>query len=50
MDKIFEGDQRLETLLQALKEEIYERGEGIPVPAIVGVLELLKLEIIEEQK
>jgi len=47
-NKLHEGDQRLETLLQTLKNEIYERGEGIPVPAIIGVIELLKLEIVKE--
>ena len=49
-ESLYEGDQRMETLLQALKKEIYERCAGIPIPSIVGVLEILKLEILDEQK
>lgn len=47
---LFYGDQRLETLYQALKTIIYERGEGLPVPAIVGCIELVKLDVIGEQE
>jgi hypothetical protein len=48
--KLYEGDERLETLLQALKKEIYERANGVPIPTIIGLLEVLKFVIIEEQK
>ncbi len=48
--KLFEGDMRLENLLQALKSEVYKRCEGLPVPAIIGVIEILKLTIIREQE
>lgn len=48
---IFGGaDLRCEELRKAVKELIYERGSGIPVPSIIGVLEIIKLEIYEEQK
>jgi hypothetical protein len=47
--KLFEGDMRLENLLQALKTRIYEQGDGIPVPSILGVLRILEHEIIKEQ-
>lgn len=45
---IFEGDMRYETLLQALCDTVYERGKGLPVPGIIGVLEILKIKIMEE--
>ena len=48
--KLFQGDMRCETLFQALKDVIYERGDSLPVPSIVGVIELVKLEIIQEQE
>lgn len=49
VESLHGGDERMESLLQALKAEIYERSEGVPVPSIIGVLEILKLEIIKEQ-
>jgi hypothetical protein len=48
--KLHEGDPRCEALLQALKKEIYARCQGMPVPSIIGTLEILKLDILEEQK
>lgn len=47
---LFNGDMRLETLYCKLREEIYERcsGTDIPVLAVVGVLEKIKLDIIKE--
>ena len=47
---LYAGDERLETLLQALRVEIYDRCEGVPIPSIIGVLEILKKEIIEESE
>jgi hypothetical protein len=49
IENLYEGDERMESLLQALKAEIYDRTEGVPIPSIIGVLEILKLEIIKEQ-
>jgi len=48
--KLHQGEERCETLLQALKEVVYERGVGLPMPLIIGTIELLKLDIYEEQK
>ena len=50
VEKLFEGDERMETLLQSVKEEIYKRGVGIPIPSIIGVLEIIKMEILKEQE
>jgi hypothetical protein len=43
------ADERCETLLQALRALIYERGAGMPVPSILGVLRILEHELLREQ-
>ena len=51
IEHIFGGaDLRCDELRKSIKELIYERGDGMPIPSIIGVLEILKLEIYEEQK
>jgi hypothetical protein len=47
---LFDGDQRYEVLLQSLESTLYERGEGLPIPAIIGVLEILKKKLLEENE
>ena len=48
--EIFGGaDLRCQELLVALKSEIYSRGNGMPVPSIIGVIEILKIDILKEQ-
>ena len=46
--KLHEGDQHSQTLTDAVLEVLYERGEGVPIPSILGVLELVKLHIVNE--
>lgn len=48
--KLFEGDQRCESLLDAVLATLYERGKGLPIPSVLGVLELAKQQIIEDAK
>lgn len=36
------GDARLENLLQAVIDLLHERGEGLPIPSLLGVLDLAK--------
>lgn len=48
VEDLYYGDMRCETLLQAIRDLIYERGERLPVPAIIGILELLKLQLRDE--
>jgi hypothetical protein len=43
------ADQRCETLFQALRTVVYERGAGIPIPSVIGVLRLLEHRIIQEE-
>jgi len=45
---LFDGEKRLAVLFGALHDVLVERGEGVPVPAIVGVLELLKVQVISD--
>lgn len=45
-----DGDSRCQTLLDALAEVLYERGKGLPLPSTIGVLELLKYEVIENAR
>ena len=42
------GDKRCSALFEALHDVLHERCEGMPMPAIVGVLELLKIEVIND--
>lgn len=49
--ELFGGaDPRCESLLQHLKDAIYDRAKGMPLPLIIGTLEILKLEILKEQE
>lgn len=41
-------DHDLEKILFALKNRLHELGENLPIPTIIGILEILKLEIIKE--
>lgn len=47
--KLFEGDQRHETVVQAVKAALYERCEGMPMASVLGILEIVKIEITKEQ-
>ena len=44
---LFEGDQRCQTLLDALADVLYDRGKGLPLPSTLGVLRLLEHEVIQ---
>lgn len=46
--RLFDGDQKLEALTEAVIELVYERGEGCSVPSILGVLDLVKIQIIKD--
>ena len=49
VEKLFDGDQRAGTLVTALEDVIYERGQGVPISTIVGVLDILKFKFLNEQ-
>jgi hypothetical protein len=42
------GDERCQTLCDALLELIYERAASLPVPLILGVLRIVEHQIIED--
>jgi hypothetical protein len=46
---LFDGDPRAHTLFEALKDVVYERGKGMPVPTVLGVLEILKSDITHSE-
>jgi hypothetical protein len=47
---LFKGDPRCQTLCDALLDLIYERGRGLPLPLILGVLRLVEHSLIDEHK
>jgi hypothetical protein len=48
VERLFNGEKRYETILDAILEIVYERGEGLPIPTIIGILELCKCQIINK--
>jgi hypothetical protein len=47
--KLYIGDKKAETLLDAVLDTVYERGDGMPIPTILGVLDLVKIHIINTE-
>lgn len=48
IQRLFEGDPRCEIIVEHVIDLLYERARGMPIPSIIGVLELVKLQIIKE--
>lgn len=50
VERLYFGDKRLDALYWALRDEIQERlgGQNIPAMTVVGVIEMIKLDIIKE--
>lgn len=46
--KLFEGDMRCEAMVEHIIDLLYEEAYGMPIPTIIGILELTKLRIIKE--
>lgn len=44
---MYGGDQRLQSLYNDLISFVHKRADGLPIPPIIGVLRLLKLEIVD---
>nr|DAU13513.1 MAG TPA: hypothetical protein [Caudoviricetes sp.] len=48
-ENLYYGDKRLDALHEAIMNEIYERAGGkIPVLAVVGLLEKIKIELMSD--
>lgn len=48
--KFTESDLRIKNLMQALEDVIYERGRGLQFATIIGTIDLLKLQLLDNQK
>ena len=46
--RLYEGDARAEALERAILATVYERGEGLPFPLVLGVLRLVERRLIED--
>jgi hypothetical protein len=46
--QLFGGDKRAEALEAAILKTIYERGDGLPFPLVLGVLKLIEHRLISE--
>ncbi len=46
--KLFEGDQRCEAIVKHIMDLLYKEAAGMPMPTILGMLELAKIQIMEE--
>lgn len=45
--KLHSQDPRHQVLFDALAAVAYERGHGLPVSTVIGIIEMLKIEIIK---
>ena len=46
---LFKGDGRNVVLIDQLFETIKEYGGGLPLPSIIGCLELVKMQVLTEE-
>lgn len=44
------GDTRYQNLYENLKDQIYILADGLPIPGIIGVIEMIKLDLLREQE
>lgn len=47
--QLHDGDLRCQALIDALEEVVLDRGRGMPIPSILGVLRLLEHQIISSE-
>jgi len=48
--KLFAGDTRCVALIDQLWETIKRGGDGLPIPSIIGCLELVKIQVLNEEE
>lgn len=46
--KFAEGDPRLATLVEAIMDLVKKRGDGLPLPSVLGCMDLAKEFILSE--
>lgn len=47
IEKLFVGDPRLESITDEVLEVIYNRCNGMPIPTVLGILDIAKVEIMQ---
>ena len=47
--RLHDGDERCETLCQAILALIHERGDGLPFPLIIGTLRIVEQRLFTDQ-
>lgn len=47
--KFSTSDKRIENLMQALEDVVYERGKDLSFATIIGTIDLLKIQLFESQ-
>lgn len=50
IEQLFYGDPRLESICDEILEVLYRRANGVSIPAVVGILELAKQQIINDAR
>lgn len=48
VEKLFIGDPRGEVIVQAIVDLLHERADGMPIPMILGLLDIAKQQILED--
>ena len=47
-EQLFEGDKRCEVIIEHIIDLLYEEARGMPIPTILGILDLTHRRIIQE--
>lgn len=48
--KLFNGDVKASRLYDDLEKTLFESGNGLSIPVILGVIELLKIAVVNNAK
>lgn len=48
IEPLYFGDIRLDNICNSIKEILYERCEGMPLPTVLGLLKCVEIEILKD--
>lgn len=48
--KLFDGDERYQRFYDELRAFVYEAGDGLPIPGVLGVIKMVETDILEDAK
>jgi len=48
--RLYDGDERCETLCQAILALVHEPGDGLPFPLIIGTLRIVEHRLFTDQQ